>query len=317
MSSPQATSAVAPEPGGGGATLESAHTEVNKKPVEAVGADLRGRLERHAKITPSRRSGAAATQKDEVDWYANKGVGGWLIETWNSVKPTDPARWDAVLKRWDDADASLKTALAVPVSAAKINQQGQAAQDAFNIWQDAADQTNKRRAEYAAYLKAFSGSAESLITVSTTVRDLAFAAAVGIAVVVAAPVVAGAVGAVGTGTLGMTAGSTGLTVFTYAGTGLAMGGLGAGMEGAGQAAATLGAQASMAMSDLIRGQSRAADNFDLTTVGAQGWDGMKRGFVDGVLAFAGAEAEKAIASAGGPALRALSGPAIAASWRCC
>jgi hypothetical protein len=306
MTTPQATSAVAPEPSG--STLESPHAEVNKKPVEAVGADLHTRLDRYAKITPSMRRGAAATQKDEVDWYANKGVGGWMIEAWNSVKPTDPARWDPVLKRWDDADVSLKTALAVPVAAAKINQQGQAAQDALNVWQDAAEQTNTRRAEYSAYLRAFSGSAESLIAVSTTVRDLSFAAAVGIAVVVAAPVVAGAVGAFGTGTLGLTAGSTGLAAFTYAGTGLAMGGLGAGMEGAGQAAATLGAQASMAMSDLVRGQSRAADNFDLGAIGAQGWEGVKRGFVDGVLAFAGAEAEKVIASAGGPALRALFGP---------
>jgi hypothetical protein len=289
-------------------TLESPDAEVNKKPVVSVGAELHGRLERHAKVTPTFRHGAASTKQDEIDWYANKGVGGWIVELFNDEKVTDPRRWDAVLKRWDEVPPLMKAALDVPATVEKINDKGQAAQVAMTAWQDAVEQTQARREEYLKYLHGFSHSAESVIAVSTTVRDLSFAAAVGIAVVVAAPVAAGAIGAFGTGTLGLTAGSTSAAVFTYAGTGLAMGALGAGMEGAGQGAATLGVQASKAMSDLIRGRSAAADNFDFSEVGAQTWDGMKRGFVDGVLAFTGVEAEKAIASASGPALRAMFGP---------
>lgn len=317
MTSPQGASVIAPDSGmlqssqagaSGQAALESPHGEVNKKPVGAVGADLHSRLERYAKLVPSMRSGAAATQKDEIDWYANRGVGGWFIDLWNKEKTTDPKRWDAVLHRWDDATTSLKTSLEVPVSAERINDKGQAGQDALNAWQDAAEQTRLRREEYSKYLLGFTSSAGGVVTVSSTVRDVSFAAAIGVAVVVWAPAVAGAVASFGTGTLGMTAGSTSLSAFTYGGTGLAMGAVGASMEGAGQGIGTLGAQASMAMSDLIRGRSKAADNFDFNEVSAHAWDGMKRGFVDGVLAFTGVEAEKAIASASGPALRAMFGP---------
>ena len=317
MSLPSGASAVAPPPGGpvssqppdkAPAGLESPHPEVNKRPVGAVGTDLHTRLERYNGLIPSFRKGAAETQKDEVDWYANKGLGGWIFERFNKENPTDPKRWDAVLKRWDDAAAAMQPALAIPVTTDKINDLGLAGQKGFNVWQDAAEQTRLRREEYSKYLRGFTTSGEGVVMTTTLVRDVSFAAAVGLAVVVAAPVVAGGVAAFGTGTLGLTAGSTGLAAFTYGGTALAMGGLGMGMEGAGQGLATLGAQASMAMADLIAGRAKAADNFDFSEVGAQTWDGMKRGFVDGVLAFTGLEAEKFIASAGGPAVRALFGP---------
>jgi len=319
MTTASGTSAVSPPPAvplfsqvgnGPPAGLESPHEEVNKKPVAVVGSDLHSRLERYDRLIPSMRAGAASTQKDEVDWQDNLGVGGWLIERFKSETRNrpDPARWGPVLKRWDETTTSMNAALAVPVSTEKINDKGQAGQQAFNFWQDAAEQTRLRREEYSTYLRGFSGSAEGVVTTSIVVRDVSFAAAVGLAVVVAAPAVAGSVAAFGTGTLGLTTGSTGLAVFTYGGTGLAMGGLGSIMEGAGREVGTLGAQASMAMSDLIRGRSQAADNFDFNEVGSQTWEGVKGGFVDGVLAFTGVEAEKLIASAGGPAVRAMFGP---------
>jgi hypothetical protein len=127
-------------------------------------------------------------------------------------------------------------------------------------------------------------------------------------VVAAAPVVAGAISAFGTGPVGRGAGSTGLTAFTYGGTAVAMGALGAGMEGTGQALGTLSAQASMALADFLRGRDAAVDNFDWSQVGREGLDGLRRGFLDGVLAFAGGEAERLIASQATGAIRAFFGP---------
>lgn len=299
---------VARQPVASGPTLESPHEEVNRRPAVTVGNDLHGRVDRYARLISNMRSGSAETQRDERAWYAGEGITGKLIDLFNSEKPTDPLRWDAVLRRWDEAQTAAQTALAMPVNVDKINDLGQEGQNALNLWQDAAEQTRLRREEYSRYLGGFEHAAGTIATTAVVVRDVSFAAAVGLAVIAAAPVVAGGVAAFGTGTLGLAAGSTSLGIFTYGGTALAMGVMGGAMEGGGQALATLGAQASMAVSDLIRAQSGAADNFNFSEVGSQGWEGFKRGFVDGVLAFAGAEAEKVVASQAGPAVRAILGP---------
>jgi hypothetical protein len=288
--------------------LESPHGEVNRRPVVEVGGELRGKLERVAHVIPRMRRGSEDTQRDEREWFANRGIVGWGIDLINDVDEVDPARWDAVLTRWDGARGAVRTALDLPPNAEHINDLGQRGQVALTSFEEAAEQDRQRREEYSRYLAGFSHSAQGVYTTSVIVRDVSFAAAVGLAVVVAAPVVAGGLATVGTGTLGMTAGSTSLAAFTYGGTAVAMGGLGAGIEGTGQALGTLGAQASMALSDLIRGSSTAADNFDLGQVAAGGWEGMQRGFVDGVLAFAGAQAERVVASHASAAVRAMLGP---------
>lgn len=311
MSTPEGTSAVAPTPAGtttGTALLESPHREVNHQPVEAVGERLHEGLGRYAHVVGSMRRGSEATKRDEIEWYANKGLVGDFIDLFNDARATDPARWDAVLDLWTRAETELTAAAAVPATPDRINDLGQHGQSALNTFQQAAERDRVEREAYSAYLTGFTGAAQGVHTTAVVVRDVSFAAAVGLAVVVAAPAVAAGVTAFGTGTLGLTAGSAGLTAFTYGGTALAMGGLGAAMEGTGQAVATLGAQASMALADFIRGRNTAVDNVDWSVVAEQGVEGLKRGFVDGVLAFAGGEAEKLIASHASAAIRSFFGP---------
>jgi hypothetical protein len=307
----QPAPASTPAPAGGAApaqVLQSPHEEVNRRPVNAVDADLRARDQRYQRLIPRLQAGSEATQRDEQDWYANLGIAGGFIDWFNPANRTDPTRWTPVVSKWNEATQSFTDALAVtPNDPTTVNELGSRSQRAFNLFGEVAELDRRYRTEYQAYLQGFTHSAETVHTVAVVVRDVSFAAAVALAVVAAAPVVAGGIATFGSTTLGL--GATGTTVFTYGGTALAMGGLGAGMEGAGQALGALGAQASAALADLIRGSERAADNFDLRVIGAEGWEGMKRGFVDGVLAFAGAEAEKVVASAASGALRQLLGPA--------
>lgn len=313
MSTRSGTSAVAPSPPpmsmAAEPMLESPHPEVNRRPVTAVDSDLRARLGRFQRAITSMRRNSESTKQDEIDWYAGRGLMGGFIDIFNSAKRTDPTRWEAVLHRWDEAADALRAALDVPVSTDRINDLGLRAQQGLTIFQDAVDQDRQRREEYSQYLSGFTHAAEGVHGGAVMVRDVAFATAVGLAVVAAAPVVAGGVAAFGTGTLGLASGSTGLAVFTYGGTAAVMGAGGALFEGAGQGLATLGAQASMALADFLRGRTDAVDNFDFHAVGAGTVEGLKRGFVDGVLAFAGGEAEKFIASnvASSAAIRSMFG----------
>ncbi|CAM3642720.1 hypothetical protein KIPE111705_18400 [Kibdelosporangium persicum] len=280
------------------ARLNSSDPEVNGRTVTEVATNLGGRVLRYRRSIDRFKGFSVATQQDERDWYANLGLMGGFIDWFNTAPRTDPARWQQVIERWDSTAAQFDTALAHPITAQSIGEGGRLSSAAMSAFDEVSRLDSQYRAEYSAYLEGFSHSAEGVVAVSTTVRDIAFAAAVGIAVVVAAPVVAGALTTAGAGTL-----------LTYGGTAVAMGGLGAGIEGSGQVIATFGAQASMALADLVRGSERAADNFDVAQLGQAGWEGMRRGFVDGVLAFAGAQAERLVASHVGQYVRAMLGPA--------
>ncbi|RSM37932.1 hypothetical protein DMA12_34820 [Amycolatopsis balhimycina DSM 5908] len=291
------------------ARMNSSNVEVDGRSVADVGADLQIRNRNYRRLVDFEREGAQSTQRDEQNWYTNLGVTGSVIDWFNSEHETDPTRWARVYPMWDRAASGFDAAISGQVTTAGINDTGQASVDARATFEEAAQLTSQYRDEYQRYLTGFSHSAEGILRVSTIVRDVSFATAVALAVVVAAPVVAGALTTFGTGTLGLSAGSTALTAFTYGGTAVGMGALGAGIEGTGQALGTLGAQASAAVVDLIRGSEHAADNFDFGQVAEQGWEGMRRGFVDGVLAFAGAQAERVAASYASQAVRAALGPA--------
>ncbi|OXM61139.1 hypothetical protein CF165_39470 [Amycolatopsis vastitatis] len=291
------------------ARMNSSNVEVDGRSVADVGADLQTRNRNYRRLVDFEREGAQSTQRDEQNWYTNLGVTGSVIDWFNSEHKTDPTRWARAYPMWDRAASGFDAAISGHVTTAGINDTGQASVDARATFEEAAQLTSQYRDEYQRYLSGFSHSAEGILRVSTIVRDVSFATAVALAVVVAAPVVAGALTTFGTGTLGLSAGSTALTAFTYGGTAVGMGALGAGIEGTGQALGTLGAQASAALVDLIRGSEHAADNFDFSQVAEQGWEGMRRGFVDGVLAFAGAQAERVVASYASQAVRAALGPA--------
>jgi hypothetical protein len=288
------------------AQLTSSDPQVNGRTVADVGRDLQARAGRYRHAVDRLRHGSEETQRDEKEWYQNLGLMGSFIDLFNSAQHTDPARWDAVYPLWDKAAAALDGVLAQTVTATNVNAVGQAATDGFAAFQEASECDRQARAEYQNYLEGFTHAAGDVQMVAEITRDVAFGAAVAIAVVAAAPVVAAGASTFASGTLGL--GATGTAIFTYGGTAATMGVMGAGIEGVGRGGGTLAAQAAGALADLVNRSGQAADNFDFSQVWAQTWDGMKQGFVDGVLAFAGGAAEKALAGRASYALRNFLGP---------
>lgn len=295
----------APDAPAAGPTLTSPHPEVNGRPVEEVDADARARAARYRELVPKLRESSEASMKDEEEWYAKLGLFGEAIELF-SKKHTDPSRWAAALAEWDKAQAALDRAIASPVAIGAINDLGLAVTDALESFQRATTLDHTYRVDFELYLESFSGAAETIHGSAVVVRDLSFAAAVAIASVALTPAVAGFWSGAG-GTMGL--GATGSAVVANVGTPLTLGAVGAVMEGAGQGLGTVGAQSAEALLEVVRGSDQALDAFDWKQVGEQAGEGFVRGFMDGVLAVAGAAAEKAIArNAAGP-MQKLFGPA--------
>jgi hypothetical protein len=253
---------------------------------------------------------AESSKRLEEEWYDELGLIGGFIDLFNEVDQTEPGRWDVILLSWENVAGELDRALAVRICDDSINQVGHESERAIQAFHDAYGLAEQRRAEFMHYLRGFEGSAEGTLRVTSIVRDVSFAAAVGIAVVMAAPVVFSAAGAFATGTLGLS--GTGATVFAGGSTAFAMGGLGAGIEGGGQAAGALMVEGSQLINDLMsetKTWEQAIDGFDWDTVAGQGWEGFKRGFVDGVLAYAGMGFEKILHSGAQVALERILGEA--------
>lgn len=275
--------------------LASGDPDVNGRTVAAVGADLQARARGYRDSAAAMGESAQSSKLLEEEWYAELGLIGGFIDLFNDVDQTDPGRWDVVRVCWETAAGELDRVLALRVRDDNINELGREGERAIQTYHDAHAITERSRAEFMRYLRGFEGSAGGAVLVTTIVRDVSFAAAVGIAAVMAAPVVFSAAGSFATGTLGLS--GTSATVFAGGTTALAMGGLGAGIEGGGQTVAALVVEGSRLIDDLMDETmtwEQAIDGFDWATVAEQGWDGFKRGFVDGVLAYAGMGFEKVL-----------------------
>jgi hypothetical protein len=283
-------------------------------PVEEVGASLHERLADHEAALPRLRRTAEVTVQIERDWYAKRNVWAALVEVFNAQEETDPARWDAVLARWDEAEYALTAAFNVPISPETINEAGVRGEEALTIFDDALVRGQQEREAFARYLEAFTESAEDVHFYTTLARDIAFCMAVGAAVVTFAPVAAGAAATIGTGYFGLAAGSTSLAAFQAGATVVSMGALGAGIEGSVQALSELSVQAGDALADLLAGSDKAVDNFDFAAVAAAGGEGFVRGFADGVLSLAGVQAERVLASHASAAVHAWLGPGSCNLW---
>ncbi|MDT7784046.1 MAG: hypothetical protein QOF58_2465 [Pseudonocardiales bacterium] len=279
-----------PEP-----TLQSPDSDVNGKPVTVVGTDLQARTTRYRHTVDSFKRTTEDSKRQELDWYRRLDLVGQFIDLFNSAPRTDPGRWDSIPGQWDTVRAELDAALRVPITPGSINDAGQKSQAAIDHLHRVFQVDQQARAEFSRYLQGFMQSAQGVETVATVVRDISFAAAVAIAVVAAAPVVlAGATTA--TGAVGLT--GTAATVVAHGGTAVAMGGLGATMEGTGQGLSALLVEGGGMLNDLLiegRKWTEASARFSWRSVGMNTWAGMKRGFVDGVLAYAGTGIDKALA----------------------
>jgi hypothetical protein len=287
--------------------LESSHPDVNGKPVSVVAADLRKRDERSLEVTPLIRSHAVNMRRQEHEWDDKRGVIGGFIDLFNDEDQPNPGRWLQVMIEWDIVAAELNAALLVAATPETINDFGRRSELALDHWRRTAQLSSKYTNQFEAYLRGFSGAAEGVLTATEIVKDVGFAIAVGAAVVAFSPAVFAAYSAYA-GAAGL--GATGTAIFAGGGTALTMGGVGSVIEGGGEAVGSILGQGFWVLEEVIvEGQqwSKAVDDFDWGAVGRNGWNGVKRGFIDGVLAYAGVRMEAALAKPAGAAVNKMLG----------
>ncbi|WP_438853397.1 Fic family protein [Agromyces sp. M3QZ16-3] len=243
----------------------------------------------------------------ETEWYGGLDLAGRFIDLFNSAPRTDPTRWDTIPGQWEDVRADFDRVLRLPISSGTIRDAGTRSHESLEHFDRVYQLDQRTREEFARYLQGFSHSAEGVYTVAVVVRDVSFAAAVAVAVVLAAPAVAASAGAVAAG-VGLT--GTAATVATYGGTALTMGAMGSAIEGGGQALPALVVESVGLLNDLIvegRTWRDAAAGFDWSVVENNTWEGIKRGFVDGVLAYAALGFDKILAKGTSVALTRVLG----------
>ncbi|GIG68873.1 Fic family protein [Phytomonospora endophytica] len=302
MSSAEPVSAEPAQP-----TLSSSDPQVDGRTVTEVGGDLQARAGRYVRAIDSFKQTGVDSRQQEVDWYGELDLVGEFIDLFNSAPRTDPARWDAVPGQWDEVRAELDAAIAVPTTPERIGEAGRLTHEGFAHFDRVFRLDQQLRDEFSQYLRGFSQSAEGVHTVAVVVRDVSFAAAVSVAVVIAAPVVATGAAAAAS-YVGLT--GTAATVATYGGTALTMGAMGAGIEGGGQALPVAVMEGVGLLNDMVvegRTWNDAAARFDWGLIGDNGWEGMKRGFVDGVLAYAGLGFDRVLARGTSVALTRILG----------
>lgn len=279
---------------GSEATLTSSDAEVDGRTVSSVGKDLTDRATRYKESVSRFRRISESTRQQEIDWYNELGVIGGFIDLFNDYEKTNPNRWDLVMTLWQDAEGAFNQTLAIHVSESTIHRFGQSGEGSMRRFEDAYNLDQRARSEFLQYMEGFQGAAEGVLTATTLARDISFAAAVGVAVVVAAPVVFAGAGAAATG-IGLT--GTAATVATYGGTAVTLGLMGGAIEGGGQSVGALVVEGGELISGLMSENTtweQAIDDFSWEAVADQGWEGFKRGFVDGILAYAGMGFEKVL-----------------------
>ena len=231
----------------------------------------------------------------------------------NSQEPPDAGRWDQLDPWWDEVAAKLDAALAIEVGPDSITQLGTTYEAALRQYLENVEIAEHMSNEFMVYMQGFQGAAKAAAETISLMRDITFAFAVGVAVVAAAPAVAAAAGVVvaGAGLTGTTA-----TVVATTGTGLVLGGIGAEFEGGVQGTAALVIESVGVLEDLMdesKTWEEALAGFDYGAIGYETWDGFKRGFVDGVMAYIGFGLEKYLVGSGQAVATRLFGQAAMAT----
>jgi prophage maintenance system killer protein len=265
--------------------LQSQDPSLDGRDAQEVSGELRDMLTSYRDGVETFTGSALKLVAAEQQWARNLNLFGELVELFNGVELPDPGRWDAVFALWDEVQNELDGAIGqtAPESLAGAGAAGQAALELFDQAFALGQQTSD---EFLAYVQGFQGAAQTVHTVASVTRDIAFCALLASVAVVAAPAAVG---------MGLTAGETALAM------GLTGGVVGGGVNA--NAAAIV--EAMDLMHDLVvEGQSsdQALDGVDWALIGQEGIDGFQRGFIDGVLAYVGVGLDKALA--GGEALAA-------------
>lgn len=289
--------------------IRSDDPALDGRPAADVAAEMRARIGRYRALVPQSIEDAVAAKQQEARWYARLGLVGGFIDLFNDEERTDPGRWDAVVVEWRTAAGEIERALTVVADPAAVVEGGRSSERALQQVDRALRYDRWARRAFEKHLTGFTDSAGEVLLVSTVVRDLSFAAAVGLAVTTMAPVIyAGA--AATAGGLGLSGGAA--TVAAHAATAATKGVIGGTYQGTTRASAVLVIEGCALLDALLDEETtwqEAIDGFDWDRAADEGWQGFKRGFLDGVLAYAGNGLEKVIAKGAGRALEAVLGEA--------
>jgi hypothetical protein len=283
-----------------GYALKSDDPQVDGRDVFEVGGELLSEAWAYRDSVSARREYVERLYAAELRWAQKVQAEllrptSWFlagIEALNSQTPPDPSRWQQMHGYWDEVIQKLDASLSVEVTPDSIGALGGSVEAALQQYADNLEIADHLGNEFLLYMEGFQRAAKSAVAATSLARDITFAGAVAVAVVVAAPVVATGAGAlaVGVGFSGTTA-----TVVATGGTVFALGTLGGSIEGAAQGSGALILEGVDVFEDLVadsKSWEEALYGIDFGSVAFQSWDGFKRGFIDGVLAYAGLGMEK-------------------------
>lgn len=253
---------------------------------------LRERLQGWQDVVPALQQIHHRLQQQEADFYARQGmIEGAVAYLLNDTPPTDPGRWDAVLSEWDGVSARLAAVIAAPIDPNMLTATSVQAEVCLRDIKDLLTQSYDHIAAFEERLLGQRSVLETSHTATIIARDISFAVVLGMAAVVAAPVAYTTAAAAAAG-----AGITGTTGTLVAGgtTMVAMGTVGANFEAGARAGGAFIVEGSQFLEDLaVEGISweDALAGVDWQYIAAEGWDGLKKGFIDGALAYLALGAE--------------------------
>lgn len=290
--------------------LRSPNPAVDGRSVRDAGTELKARATHAARLAPGLRDYAASNEKEERRILReHSGLLAGFVNLFNDADKPDPARWQKVAADWIMVTQYLARVDGMVPAPETINPMGLATEEGLRLWQATWERSSRATDELIRYLEGFTHAAEKVHAGVELTGDIALAGAVACAVVLTGPAILAA-----GGYLAATAGATGVTAKVIVGaTALAgAGGVGAVTEGGIRAGGQTIVETAELVDDLAsegKTWEQAAAAFDWGAVADQGWEGAKRGFVDGVLAYAGMGLERVLARGAAAGMSRFFGPA--------
>jgi hypothetical protein len=290
--------------------LQSSDPAVDGRPVHDVGADLKVRAKRAARLSPMLRDYAIRTEKDERDILRDHdGLLAGFVNLFNDADKPNPARWQKLAADWEVVTSYLATVDRTVPAAETINRMGQTTEQGLRLWETTWARSSRATDELLKYLEGFSQATAKVHAGVELTGDIALAGAVACAVVLTGPAILAA-----GGYLAGAAGATGVAAKVVVGGTAVVGAgtVGAATEGGIKASGQTIVETAELIGDLAaegKTWEQAAARFDWGAIAEQGWEGAQRGFVDGVLAYAGMGLERVLARGAAAGMSKLFGPA--------
>jgi hypothetical protein len=291
------------------AVLQSPDPAIDGRTVSDVGAELHAKAKGYASEPARQQAYALGNQRDEKRILDDHdGVFGTLVNLFNDAAAPSPERWNKAIVDWGTVQQQLQAVLVLQPTAANIRLMGELTEKGLTGWHAAMAQTSAYSDEMLRYLKEFSQLAGTINTGVQITADIAMAAAITCAVIATGPAIL-AIGAKAATAVG----ATGATAIAVKGTTAVLGAgvIGSVTRGGLQAGRTAGYEGIDVLVEYSRTEKslrEAAESFDWARIGRDGWDGAKKGFVDGVLAHGGLAMEAVATRLVGKAVAQYLGP---------